>query len=102
MEYALAKKVSEIVKQDSLKEIPKQKNSFCDKMNDLFSSVSSADIANLGADVTSFISALHSTTSMQAIIPSEILEGLKKVYINLINLMVNFWHKLSILKMVQL
>lgn len=78
MEYALAKKVSEIVKQDSLKEILKQKKSFCDKMNDLFSSVSSADIANLGADVTSFISALHSTTSMQAIIPSEILEGLKK------------------------
>lgn len=78
MDYALAKKVSEIVKQDSLKEISKQKNSFCDKMNDLFSSVSSADIANLGADVTSFISALHSTTSMQAIIPPEILEGLKK------------------------
>ena len=78
MDYALAKKVSEIVKQDSLKEISQQKNSFCDKMNNLFSSISSTDIANLGADVTSFISALHSTKSMQAIIPPEILEGLKK------------------------
>lgn len=78
MEYALVKRVSEIVQQDSLKEFSQQKETFCDKMNNLFSSVSSADIANAGADVTSFISALHSTTSMQAIIPPDILEGLQK------------------------
>lgn len=75
MEYALIKRVAEIVKQDTLNEIQDQKDSFCDKMNDIFSV---ADLANITADVSSFFNALKTTTSMQAIIPPEIFEGLKK------------------------
>jgi|GEM_PF-5615673 len=75
MEYALVKRVSEIVKQDTLNEIQDKKDSFCDKMNAIFSV---ADLANIKADVSSFFSALKTTASMQAIIPPKIFEGLKK------------------------
>lgn len=77
MEYKLIQKVTDIIKQETAKEIQEQKVSaiFCDKMNSLFSS---ADIVNAVSDVSSFISALQTTTSLQAIIPKEILEGLKK------------------------
>ena len=75
METALVKRVSDIVRQDSLTDIQQQKDLFCEKMNSLFSA---ADAASAIADVSSFISSLHTTTSMQAIIPPEILEGLKK------------------------
>lgn len=74
METALIKRVSDIIKQDSLKEIQIEQDFFCNKMNDLFSL---ADGITTVADVSAFISALHSTTSMEAIIPTEILEGLK-------------------------
>lgn len=75
MEYALIERITDIVKQDSEICLSKSKEIFCEKMNSLFRI---SDITAISSDISKFISAIQTSTSMQAIIPPEIMDGLKK------------------------
>ena len=75
MEYALIERVTDIVKQDSEICLSKSKEIFCEKMNSLFRI---SDITAISSDISKFISVIQTSTSMQAIIPPEIMDGLKK------------------------